>query len=160
MPPHPPPPCTGTRWVKMTNYQGPGVQDWLLPSSSSLYQLSSVTMGRTLCLVLGTERQVRCSPSSEAVMCQVMTAWHHLCQDSSSLSERQGSQSPQSQGIQAPLTLRLSQRNERSPNSNLALGRLPTQVSAPLCLRINGILAARAASAQDLSPGHTVIIQV
>lgn len=59
-------------------------------------------------------------------------------------------QSPQSQGIQAPLTLRLSQRDERSPNSNLGLGRLPTQVSAPLCLRIDGILAARAASAQDL----------
>lgn len=144
----------------MTNYQGPGVQDWLLPPSSSLYQLSSVTMGRALCLVLGTERQVRCSPSSEAMMYQVMTAWHHQCQDSSSLSERQGSQSPQSQGIQAPLTLRLSQRDERSPNSNLALGRLPTQVSAPLCPRINGILAARAASAQDLSPGHTAIIQV
>lgn len=143
----------------MTNYQGPGVQDWLLPPSSSLYQLSSVTMGWALCLVLGTERQVRCSPSSEAMMYQVMTAWHHQCQDSSSLSERQGSQSPQSQGIQAPLTLRLS-RDERSPNSNLALGRLPTQVSAPLCLRINGILAARAASAQDLSPGHTAIIQV
>lgn len=88
-----------------------------------------------------------------------MTAWHHQCQDSGSLREA-GLGSHPSPRVYKPLTLRLSQRDERSPDSNLALGRLPTHVSALLCLRTNGVLAARAASAQDLSPGHMVIIQV
>ena len=85
VPSRPSPPCTGTLGGQRYQLSGPRVQDRNLPSPSSLYQLSSVTMGWAPCLVLGMERQVRCSPSSETMICQVMTAWHHQCQDSGSL---------------------------------------------------------------------------